>query len=231
MKRLIANTKFQSPDDLIYVGQVSDHETWGGLFGYDHQIDSYSDEFKGAVIEIVNKQKKERNKKGLPLKNYTNDADKVIKDFISPYNHSYFPEYVLKYSDIFDGKYYIDYTDLYRLTEMFGGVDNQVNNYKKLIKSSPYYISEDKDGQLNLIPNQVIFDLLNPDIDSAYSHATLDYVDHAIRYKDYINNVFFTFYPVDKKSAEIMLKEINKLAWNQDITDYLLSQEEILWRE
>lgn len=231
MKRLIANTKFQSPDDLIYVGQVSDHETWGGLFGYDHQIDSYSDEFKDAVIEIVNKQKKERNKKGLPLKNYTNDADKVIKDFISPYNHSYFPEYVLKYSDIFDGKYYIDYTDLYRLTEMFGGVDNQVNNYKKLIKSSPYYISEDKDGQLNLIPNQVIFDLLNPDIDSAYSHATLDYVDHAIQYKDYINHVFFTFYPVDKKSAETMLKEINKLAWNQDITDYLLSQEEILWRE
>lgn len=228
MKRLIANTKFQSPDDLIYVGQVSDHETWVNP-GYDHQIDSYSDEFKDAVIEIVNKQKKERNKKGLPLKNYTNDADTIIKNFISPYNPSYFPEYVLKYSDIFDGKYYIDYTDLYKLLEMFGGVSTQINNYKKLIKSSPYYVSEDRDGQLNLISNQIVLDIVDAGITDGV--ADISYVDHSIEYHNWRSGEFFTFYSVDKASATTMLKVIDTLVWQQDITDYLLSQEEILWRE
>lgn len=228
MKRLIANTKFQSPEDLIYVGPVSDRETWANYHGYKHQIDSYSDEFKEAVIEIVNKMKKERNKKGLDLRNYTNDADKVIEPLIDPHSPYCFSSEVLEYADIFDGKYYIDYTDLYRLidTPHIGGDSNSIKNYTKLIKSSPYYISEDKDGQLNLISNQIVLDIVNSD-----PYATIDYVNHNIEYRSYINEESFTFYSVDKSSAETMLKVINQLAWVQDITDYLESQAGVLWSE
>lgn len=224
MKRLIANTKFQSPEGLIYVGPVSDYGTYS-YKQYEHQIDSYSDEFKEAVIEIVNKMKKERNKKGLDLRNYTNDADTVITPLLNPESPYGFDLEVLEYSDIFDGDYYIDYTDLYRIIETHGG-SNNIKNYSKLIKSSPYYISEDKEGQLNLISNQLVSDIVNSD-----PYATIDYVNHNIEYRSYINEESFTFYPVDKSSAETMLKVINNLAWAQDITDYIISQAGVLWSE
>lgn len=224
MKRLIANTKFQSSDDLIYVGPVSDYGTYS-YKQYGHQIDSYSDEFQKAVIEIVNKMKKERNKKGLDLRNYTNDADELIKSFLNPHSPYTFPSEVLEYSDIFDGEYYIDYTDLYRIIETHG-VSNNIKNYTKLIKSSPYYISEDIDGQLNLISNQIVSDIVNSD-----PYATLDYINHNIEYSNHRTNEYFTFYPVDKASAETMLKVIDNLVWTQDITDYILSQAGVLWSE
>ena len=225
MKRLIANTKFTSTDDLIYVGPVSDGETWVNP-GYEHRIDSYSDEFKEAVTEIINKMKKARNKKGLNLTGWTNKAEDEIKYLLNPHSPYMFPDVVLEYADIFDGKYYIDYTDLYRILETPGiGVDdNVVNNSMKLIKSSPYYISEDMDGQLNLISNQVILDMLNPDVHIYYVH-------HNIEFNDWVNQTRFIFYPVDKSSAETMLKVINNMAWSQDITDYILSQAGILWEE
>lgn len=224
MKRLVSNTKFQSPEGLIYIGPVSDHPTFS-YKQYDHEIDSYSDEFKEAVIKIVNNMKKERNRKGLDLRNYTNDADVLIKSFLNPHSPYSFPSEVLEYADIFDGEYYIDYTDLYRIIETHG-VSNHIKNDTKLIKSSPYYISEDKDGQLNLISNQVVLDIVNSD-----PYATLDYTNHNIEYVSYINRESFTFYPVDKSSAEKMLKVINTLAWNQDITDYIASQAGVLWSD
>lgn len=227
MKRLVANTKFQSTNDLIYVGPVSDYESYA--FGYGHRIDSYSDEFQNAVIEIVNKQKKERNRKGLDLKGYTNDADVVINDILNPHNHSYFPQMVLEYADTFNGEYYIDYTDLYSLIEadMLTGISGGIKNMSKLIKSSPYYIAEDKDGQFNLMSNQGVLDLI--DADSAAN--SVEYVNHNIEYEDPLNGLRFTFYPVDQASAMKMKQVIDGLVWTQDITDYILSQEEILWRE
>jgi len=226
MKRLIANTKFQSPDDLIYIGPVSDYNSYA--FGYGHEIDNYSDEFKDAVIEIVNNIKKTRNKIGLNLRNYTNDADKIIKDLIDPNNHTYFPSELLKAADIFDGEYYIDYTDLYKLIESYG-FSNNIKDYKKLIKSSPYYISKDSDGQYNLVSNQVVLDIINEGMTAGTAY--LDYVDHSIKYRNYRPSNSYTFYSVDKSSAKAMLQVIDDLVWQQDITDYILSQEEILWRE
>lgn len=226
MKRYVkSNTKFESPEDLIYIGPVSDYNSYA--FGYGHSIDSYSDEFKEAVTEIVNKQKRERNKKGLDLRNYTNKAEDVIKDLTNPYNHTSYPDEVLENADIFDGEYYIDYTDLYKIIEDHGA-SNNIDNLTKLIKSSPYYIAKDSDEQYNLIPNQVILDMI-----SAVDFNTLDieYINHNIEYWDYISHVGFTFYPVDKASAMKMQKVIDTLVWSQDITDYILSQEEILWRE
>jgi len=227
MKRLIANTKFQSPKGLIYIGPVSDYDS--AAFGYGHQIDSYSDEFKEAVIEIVNNMKKERNKKGVDLTHYTNDADKIIQDLTSVYNHTYFPIDLLKQADIFDGEYYIDYTDLYRLIDQYTGQISSVKNYAKLIKSSPYYISEDSDGQFNLVPNQTLLDLLDT-ISPNGLLIDMEYDNRNIVYRNQRDQIFYTFYPVDKSSAMTMKKVIDNLVWQQDITDYILSQEEILWR-
>ena len=226
MKRYIkSNTKFQSPEDLIYVGPVSDWESYA--FGYGHKIDSYSDEFKEAVSEIVNNMKKERNKKGLDLRNYTNKAEDVIKDLTNPHNPTSYSKELLEYADIFDGDYYIDYTDLYKIIEDHGA-SNSIDNRTKLIKSSPYYIAKDSDGQYNLIPNQVILDMMSG---TKPGTTHMEYLNHNIEYIDYINQVRFTFYPVDKASALKMQKVIDTLAWSQDITDYILSQEEVLWRE
>ena len=223
MKRLVSNTKFQSPEGLIYVGPVSDHETWVSP-SYGHAIDSYSDEFKEAVAEIVNKMKKERNRQGLDLTCYTNDANKVIEELISPYNHTYFPIELLKYADIFEGEYYIDYTDLYQLIEDHG-ISPYLKNDTKLIKSSPYYVSEDSDGQLNIVSNQIVLDM------AASKGTYIDYVDHNIKYHNAITNEQFTFYPVDKASALEMQKTISQLAWAQDITDYIASQAGVLWSD
>lgn len=224
MKRLVANTKFQSIKDLIYIGPVSDYESYA--FGYGHRIDDYSEEYKDAVIEIVNKQKKERNKKGVPLRNYTNDASRLIQDLIDPNNYTVYPNELLEHADVFNGEYYIDYTDLYRVIEDYG-VSSSIDNYSKLIKSSPYYIAKDADDQYNLISNQDVLDL----IDAGSAADGVDYINHNIEYEDPLNGIRFTFYPVDQASAMKMKQVIDGLVWTQDITDYILSQEEILWRE
>lgn len=222
MKRLVSNTKFQSPEGLIYIGPVSDYESYA--FGYGHQIDDYSEEYKEAVAEIVNKMKKERNKKGVPLRNYTNDVSDLIKDLTNPNNNTTYPNELLEYADIFNGEYYIDYPDLYRVIENYG-VSNSIDNYSKLVNSSPYYISEDSDGQLNLVSNQMVLDMV--DLKGGY----IDYVDHNIKYQNFLTNESFTFYPVDKASALEMQKTISQLAWAQDITDYIESQAGVLWSE
>ena len=130
MKRLVSNTKFQSPEGLIYIGPVSDYESYA--FGYGHQIDDYSEEYKEAVAEIVNKMKKERNKKGVPLRNYTNDVSNLIEDLTNPINNTVYPNELLEHADIFNGEYYIDYPDLYRVIEDYGASDN-IENYSKLV--------------------------------------------------------------------------------------------------
>ena len=67
------------------------------------------------------------------------------------------------------------------------------------------------------------------DVDSAAN--SVEYVNHNIEYSDLLNDIRFTFYPVDQASAMKMKQVIDGLVWAQDITDYILSQEEILWRE
>ena len=224
MKRLVANTKFQSTKDLIYIGPVSDYESYA--FGYGHRIDDYSEEYKDAVIEIVNKIKKERNKKGVPLRNYTNDASRFIRDLIDPNNYTVYPNELLEHADVFNGEYYIDYPELYQVIEDYGA-SNSIDNYSKLIKSSPYYIAKDADDQYNLISNQGVLDL----VDAGSAADTIDYINHNVEYRDPLNGIRFTFYPVDQASAMKMKQVIDGLVWTQDITDYILSQEEILWRE